>query len=851
MSYLILPTERSVENFVPQESHFSSETDFNHNPRYTAFNTEIGNKRGKEIACRAEARFSVNEQNSTFGVDLSSRAADEKLSTIDGRPVGRTVETRKYIQVPSGIASSFPFCFSPSACNYSTHLSADRAPDGIYLESIDASAHQVDLENLILAQDQEIKNEELVTEQIKDFLEFKNPFQQESKDILRIKTTPNTDTEKGNIFENEIQKRMGKMENEIFPLIFCVRSEMLLESAELLKQRAKECKERKCEKDDDLRTKQETKSLNRKRVENLTEGRGEWEKEKYSKVGRSYDMQKKTEFHEFEKNMKQGNENHTKRNYLLDHESMNETGNELDKHTESSITHWRPPMLVRQCVTFDGKLAVDGDIVTSANEYRKEQMIYHWRERDFELQIKKGGKYMQLSCAMEANRGETEKEGENKAPAGAPSGNIGMNKEEREREKRKRRNAIKEEIKEAKQHEKVFGEWVRKRWIVDEEEEKMWDEAEAKVRRKREKAEMKDETENRKAHTEEELKNKLQEARERIMLFEGKCTEKEENGDAKSEEYGKEGGEKILEDRCVPLNDDNAGKWKEKNFEDIEAIMKEMKRKEMMMEKWQIQAEKSDMEKEYMSRKMNFERKVGKHFRDVEEMKAFLSEMDKEEKQKGIEGEVIEFSMEWNLGVGLPKDSEESNNKEQLELMGKELGCSSIFEEYKVMDGIPLEQKIRFVGSGCFLEKRSGCFMKGKRSVHPLKEGKSLFDDIDKVVYLKQDESCDSEREANNVCHQRRNEHCLCEKEKFWNFKERSEIAVGDVVVIKLVSDSELWKSEANKSGIKKKKREALKLMIRYRWERMLMKTPNRRQYLWTFDGESTIHHICKYKKRC
>ncbi|KAH7823197.1 uncharacterized protein MONOS_10241 [Monocercomonoides exilis] len=47
---------------------------------------------------------------------------------------------------------------------------------------------------------------------------------------------------------------------------------------------------------------------------------------------------------------------------------------------------------------------------------------------------------------------------------------------------KKRREIIRKQIKEAKQFERVFGEWVRKEWVSNEEERKMWDAAEFKER---------------------------------------------------------------------------------------------------------------------------------------------------------------------------------------------------------------------------------------------------------------------------------------------------------------------------------------------------------------------------------
>ncbi|KAH7820642.1 putative P-type ATPase (P-ATPase) Superfamily Protein [Monocercomonoides exilis] len=63
---------------------------------------------------------------------------------------------------------------------------------------------------------------------------------------------------------------------------------------------------------------------------------------------------------------------------------------------------------------------------------------------------------------------------------------IYLNEEETE-EKKRRLRMIRQEIKEAKEFRKVFGEWVRKDWISDKDEIAMWDAAEQKIKEKEEK----------------------------------------------------------------------------------------------------------------------------------------------------------------------------------------------------------------------------------------------------------------------------------------------------------------------------------------------------------------------------
>eukprot|EP00770_Monocercomonoides_exilis_P007002 MONOS_6966.1-p1 / transcript=MONOS_6966.1 / gene=MONOS_6966 / organism=Monocercomonoides_exilis_PA203 / gene_product=unspecified product / transcript_product=unspecified product / location=Mono_scaffold00229:33255-34526(-) / protein_length=424 / sequence_SO=supercontig / SO=protein_coding / is_pseudo=false len=88
---------------------------------------------------------------------------------------------------------------------------------------------------------------------------------------------------------------------------------------------------------------------------------------------------------------------------------------------------------------------VEGKNVSAVAEADKERMISDWRQKDAEEKMLLAG----------------------------------HSNEEWKNRKRKRR--IREELKEAKWHWKVFGEWVRKDWIEDEEEKQMWDEEEKKL----------------------------------------------------------------------------------------------------------------------------------------------------------------------------------------------------------------------------------------------------------------------------------------------------------------------------------------------------------------------------------
>ncbi|KAH7826231.1 uncharacterized protein MONOS_7681 [Monocercomonoides exilis] len=96
-----------------------------------------------------------------------------------------------------------------------------------------------------------------------------------------------------------------------------------------------------------------------------------------------------------------------------------------------------------------------------------------------------------------------------------------LEKSEKQWKKMKRDNIAKQ-IKDAKEYKKMFGNWVRKEWTVDEEEIEMWEEAEAKMKAKEEKVLqeiVKGEVEQ---LTVEEMKNLLKEADEKRIFQEEK-----------------------------------------------------------------------------------------------------------------------------------------------------------------------------------------------------------------------------------------------------------------------------------------------------------------------------------------
>eukprot|EP00770_Monocercomonoides_exilis_P003486 MONOS_3466.1-p1 / transcript=MONOS_3466.1 / gene=MONOS_3466 / organism=Monocercomonoides_exilis_PA203 / gene_product=unspecified product / transcript_product=unspecified product / location=Mono_scaffold00082:35965-40672(-) / protein_length=1395 / sequence_SO=supercontig / SO=protein_coding / is_pseudo=false len=163
--------------------------------------------------------------------------------------------------------------------------------------------------------------------------------------------------------------------------------------------------------------------------------------------------------------------------------------NSIDQLLEENITHWKPQPETQAAMCYDFDFKVDGVSQSSVAMHRKSEMIERWKSADAEF-IKEYTPTLSSSMFVRGNL-----EG------------VDLDEESR----RLRKEIVKRQIKEAKQHKKLFGEWVRKQWIQDESERRMWQEAEKKMRIKIERTEQ-EITEGKVEKTLEELISELKEA---------------------------------------------------------------------------------------------------------------------------------------------------------------------------------------------------------------------------------------------------------------------------------------------------------------------------------------------------
>ncbi|KAH7820583.1 uncharacterized protein MONOS_8804 [Monocercomonoides exilis] len=141
-----------------------------------------------------------------------------------------------------------------------------------------------------------------------------------------------------------------------------------------------------------------------------------------------------------------------------------------------------PPTMSLWKYGTDVEIDVDGTKLSCVIEASRREMEDRWLQEDTALEKKlqdemKGGR-MQSVVFLREERGREEKEEEGNEP------------KERQREMSKaKQRLVKQQIAEAKIFERTFGEFVRKKWIVDKEEKQMWDRVEMKSRNKREEEE--------------------------------------------------------------------------------------------------------------------------------------------------------------------------------------------------------------------------------------------------------------------------------------------------------------------------------------------------------------------------
>ncbi|KAH7817290.1 uncharacterized protein MONOS_7625 [Monocercomonoides exilis] len=178
--------------------------------------------------------------------------------------------------------------------------------------------------------------------------------------------------------------------------------------------------------------------------------------------------------------------------------------------TEIDVVKWNPISLKSQKISFDIDFEEDGRLTSRIRDVTKEGLLIKWKEQDMadmhRNMIRKTNKSEAIAKTI------TEKEAE---VEGSES-TCEHNDRSKDSTSKKaidsyRKEVVRHQIKEAKQFWKVFREWVSKDWIIDDEEERMWKEAEKRVTIKNENTEENEDImkNNQSSQTIEELKRML------------------------------------------------------------------------------------------------------------------------------------------------------------------------------------------------------------------------------------------------------------------------------------------------------------------------------------------------------
>ncbi|KAH7816832.1 uncharacterized protein MONOS_10680 [Monocercomonoides exilis] len=141
----------------------------------------------------------------------------------------------------------------------------------------------------------------------------------------------------------------------------------------------------------------------------------------------------------------------------------------LEPQLEDNITRWQPDPAKKTNRSFDVEVELEDASVSWAWSVDEDGLFRKWRAEDMAHAAQK----MKVSLLAEESTAKADSATNSKEPKGSDKA-IGE----------KRRAVIKRQIKEALEHWRVFGRWLKKSWVTDEEEQRLWEAAEAKAQSK-------------------------------------------------------------------------------------------------------------------------------------------------------------------------------------------------------------------------------------------------------------------------------------------------------------------------------------------------------------------------------
>ncbi|KAH7831442.1 uncharacterized protein MONOS_10526 [Monocercomonoides exilis] len=153
---------------------------------------------------------------------------------------------------------------------------------------------------------------------------------------------------------------------------------------------------------------------------------------------------------------------------------------------EEIITKWKPFSSHQSEQFSDLDVEVDGKMTSSTAKAQREKMLHRWLISDAKVAV-------DTNCMAEMDEEtssssvllpDKHRDSEIVKPVYEEKG---IEKESEcifdcaQKQRKRRLDLIKQQIQEAKRHKKLFGEWVRKPWIIENDEKELWDSAEKKV----------------------------------------------------------------------------------------------------------------------------------------------------------------------------------------------------------------------------------------------------------------------------------------------------------------------------------------------------------------------------------
>ncbi|KAH7830801.1 uncharacterized protein MONOS_3588 [Monocercomonoides exilis] len=186
---------------------------------------------------------------------------------------------------------------------------------------------------------------------------------------------------------------------------------------------------------------------------------------------------------------------------------------QIDELLEPNITEWKPVDVGQRQFCSDVEIIVDGIPRSQIEESERKQIIQRWRKQDLLVMSGNLDNSISLLLRIKPELGMPSNDDVNCEMSAEEQSSIQIEsgKDANSEYFKRKEQSVKRQIKEAKEHWKLFGVWIQKDWATDEWERQMWRLAAERTLKKefKDEHEMKQKMETN--STLEELKNELNE----------------------------------------------------------------------------------------------------------------------------------------------------------------------------------------------------------------------------------------------------------------------------------------------------------------------------------------------------